>query len=354
MSTSKSTNKHRRQKSNKQPMNEFEHGGDVKSFAKKIGCDDSQIIDLSSNINFVKPKVKLKSSKIDFASYPNYNKLKKVAAKFFKTKKQNIELFNGGSSAIFSLFRNLPNEKCVIYSPAYLEYKKATILHNKELALLNRYFDSFENIPNNSLIVFVNPSTPDGKNYKIKKLLKTWKEKNCTVIIDESFLDFSKKKSYVNQIDKYENIYILKSMTKIFGCAGVRLGVIISNQNNIAKLQTKEPLWKISSLDSSFIIKAIKQKGFLKKSYKKNKNAKKYLKQTLSKSGLFSKIYKSDANFILAKLKNQNASHLQHKLLKDKILIRECGNFDFLDNRFVRFAVKDKAQLKKLNKSLNG
>lgn len=335
-------------------MTEFSHGGDVKTFAKMLKCKQKDIIDLSSNINFVKPNIKIKPTKVDFATYPSYNKLKTTVAKFYKTQSLNIEIFNGGSSAIFSLFRNFEHKNCVIYSPAYLEYKKAAKIYNKEVVHLNRFDDDFNNIPSNTLVVFVNPSTPDGGFYKIKKLLKLWQEKNCTVIIDESFLDFGNKKSCVSHIKKYENIYVLKSMTKIFGCAGIRLGVVISNKNSIEKLQSTEPLWKISSLDMDFIIKAIKQKNFLKKSYKKNKKAKKYLKQILTKSKLFDKIYKSHANFILAKLKNQNANELQQKLLKDKILIRNCSNFDFLDDSFARFAVKEKKQLQKLNKSLNG
>jgi len=112
-------------------MTTFEHGGDVTAFAKACGCDISEVIDLSSNINFVKPHVNIDFNALDIAPYPNYETLYESIASHYGVNIEEIELFNGGSSAIFSLFRLLKGNhkglplRCTIYSPAYLEYKKA-------------------------------------------------------------------------------------------------------------------------------------------------------------------------------------------------------------------------------------
>ena len=112
-------------------MQTYQHGGDIKAFAKKVGCAESEVIDLSSNINFVHPNVTLD---FDIRSYPNYETLYESLATHFKVQSSELELFNGGSSAIFSLFRELKNETCVLYSPAYLEYKKQRYYVKKNLS----------------------------------------------------------------------------------------------------------------------------------------------------------------------------------------------------------------------------
>jgi len=332
-------------------MKTFEHGGDIKSFAKKLNCKKKEIIDLSSNINFIKPKIDIDFNTLEISSYPKYEKLYKSIAKNYKIKDNNLELFNGGSSAIFTLFRHLQLKKCTIYSPAYLEYKKSAILNSYKINLIDRFENIYEDIPQNSLVIFVNPSTPDGKYYDLEKLFKIWKKKNATVLIDESFLDFTKKSSAIKYLKEYKKLYILKSLTKFYSSAGIRAGIIISSSKNISQLKKQEPMWKISQFDSSYIKEALKDKRFKKESLDKNDKNRKLLQKLLEKQSFIKKVYKSEANFFLVKLKELNAKELQTKLLKDKIMIRDCSNFDFLDNSYVRIAVKNKNSIKVLKKA---
>ncbi|MEA3315469.1 MAG: aminotransferase class I/II-fold pyridoxal phosphate-dependent enzyme [Campylobacterota bacterium] len=332
-------------------MLEYAHGGDIKSFAKKIKCKIKKVIDLSSNINFIKPNIKYDFNSIDISSYPNYDEIYKIIAKYYKIKTNQIELFNGGSSAIFSLFQNfryLHLKDCTIYSPAYLEYKKAANLFGYNIHHINRFKNIYKKVKQNSLVVFVNPSTPDGKYYNLKKLFQIWKKANATVLIDESFLDFTKYPSDIKFIKEYKKLYILKSMTKFYSCAGVRSGVVVSNKKNIQKLQNKQPQWKLSQYDINYIKYALKDKKFRKKSLLENKKSKKYLEKILAKSDISTKIYKSDANFILVELNNITANELQKRLEPYNIMVRDCSNFDYLDERYVRIAVKSKNDLKQL------
>ncbi len=327
-------------------MTKFAHGGDIKSFAKNINCEVSDIIDLSSNINFVKPKLKLDFNLLDISSYPTYDKLYKDIAKLYKVKSSKIELFNGGSSAIFSLFSQLKLKECTIYSPAYLEYKKASETFGYKLNLINRFKDIYQDVPKDSLVVFVNPSTPDGKFYDIKKLINIWKKANATVLIDESFLDFTPHPSATKYLKSYKNLYILKSMTKIYSSAGIRIGTLISTKKNIKKLKKQQPAWKLSQFDISYLTKALKKKKFIIKSQKKTNKSKEYLYKILDDSKLVEKIHLSCANYVLIKLKNLKANQFQELLKPYKIMVRDCQNFDFLDDSYVRIAVKEKSKMK--------
>jgi len=329
-------------------MKEFQHGGDIESFAKKANCKVKDVIDLSSNINFLKPKLDIDFNTLDISSYPNYDKLYKAISKHYNVLKSEIELYNGGSSAIFKLFENLRLKHCTIYSPAYLEYKKAAQNFGYEIDLINRFSDIKKEVKKGSFVIFVNPSTPDAKCYNIKKLLKSWIEKGCTILIDESFLEFTDLESITKYIKKYDKLYILKSMTKFYSSAGIRVGTIVSSKENIKRLKQKEPMWKISTFDMNYLIEVLKYKEFYKKAKRKNIENKELLISILKGYSFIKKVHKAEANYVLIKLKNIDAKQLQKKLIPYKIMIRDCSNFDFLDSSYVRIAVKNKASIKAL------
>lgn len=333
-------------------MNTFFHGGGVEHFAKTINCDSSEVIDFSLNINFVKPQINIDFNTLELTSYPNFEKLYESIAKLYGIKKGEIELFNGRSSAIFSLFRTLDLKECVIYSPAPLEYKKASTTFGYKTTIINRFFDINEPIEENSLVIFSNPSSPDGNYYNLETLFPLWTKANATIIIDESFLDFTNEKSAIEFLKCYPKLYIVKSMSEFYGNAGIRIGLIISNKMAISNLKRNEPLWKISYYDSYFLLEALKDKSFKKIAKALNAKNNLLLEQILTNSNLFQTIFPSNGNFILGKLKNSKASILQNYLSKYKIFIKNCSNFDGLDDSYVRFAVKNTKDLETLEKAL--
>ena len=333
-------------------MEKFTHGGQINLFAKELNCKVDEVIDLSSNINFIKPSLKIDLNMINVSSYPIYDNLYEKIALKYKVDISNIELFNGGSNAIFALFNHLNLNHCTIYSPAYLEYKRACKVYKYEYDLINRFTQINRAVKKDSLIIFVNPSTPDGQFYNIEEYLEAWDKLNCTVLIDESFLDFTNFKSVLQYVNKYKKLYVLKSMTKFYSCAGVRCGILISSKKNIVKIKEQEPMWKLSQYDSCYLQNALEDEIFNKTSKVINIKNHLMLKNVLEKSKLFIKIFSSDCNFLLVKLKINNATYLQNHLKKYKIMIRDCANFDFLDDSYVRIAVKNEASIEILEKAL--
>ena len=334
-------------------MKTFEHGGQIEKFAFDLGCDVSEIIDLSSNINFVKPQINVDFNSLDISSYPTYDKLYEKIASNYEVESSQIELFNGGSSAIFSLFKHLNLESCSIYSPAYLEYKKASLNFGYKLNLINRFENINVEIKKNSLVIFVNPSTPDGKYYDLEELMQKWIENSCTILIDESFVDFCDKPSAIKYLESYDKLYILKSMTKFYSSAGIRVGTIVSTKENIEKLKEFEPMWKLSQFDSIYLQNALEDKVFKSISIKINEKNRIELENILKSSTLVEEISTSSANYILVKLKDIKAKEFQERLKPYKIMVRDCSNFDYLDDRFVRIAVKSSSANDSLKRALN-
>ena len=328
----------------------MKHGAGIYKVAKQLRCSADEILDYSSNINTYNPNVNITLTNHQLARYgdSSYKGVIKAISNKYKIQKTQISLYNGATSAIFELFKNLKQKDVYLYAPLYGEYEKAASISKKNIVKINR-FKELDFIPKkNSIVVFVNPSTPDGKHYNLTKLFKLWKKQNCTIILDESFIEFQKLKSLRNQIEVYKKLYIIQSFSKFYSCAGVRIGAIFSDSNNIEKLKT--PLWNLSTFDVEFLSKRLKDKSFEKISRTLHKKHKDELLKILKKSNLFSKIYKSDSNFFLTKSKHSRKIFIH--LLQNKILVRTCGSFDSLSNDYLRFAVKDSNANKQLKQSL--
>ncbi len=329
------------------------HGGNINAFSQEVGCDISEVIDLSSNINFLKPNIDVDFNTLDISAYPNYDELQEVIDKLYQVERSQIELYNGATTAIYSLFRELDLKHCTLYAPLYGEYKNSALLHGYEVELINRLDNIEKEVRLGSLVVFVNPSTPDGKFYELEKLMNKWIEKGCTVLVDESFLDFTPYASATKYLKVYDKLYILKSMTKFYSSAGIRVGALLSARKNIEALQSREPLWKISEFDSHYLQSALRDEEFPLMSRKINDEYRELLVKVLKNSSYVDEVYPSCANFVLVKLKNIDAKAFQELLNPYKVMVRNCANFDFLDDGFVRIAVKDKGFLRVLEEALS-
>jgi len=319
----------------------MKHGANIYKYAKELGIKPKKIIDFSSNINFIEHQYEIKADTKRYYD-PNYTLLKKSIAKRYSVKKKNIALFNGASSAIVTLLQTLPQSDVFLYAPLYGEYQSA--LKAKNITLINRFTNLYALPKKGSIVIFVNPATPDGKYYNLEKLFELWKKQECIVILDESFLEFEGLKSYRDRIKSYQELYIIQSFSKFYGCAGVRIGAIFAKKKHLVKLP--QPMWALSSFDVEFLLKRLCDSAFRKETIQQHKKQKKQLKKILERHF---EVYESDANFFLVK---NSYKKLFQKLLKQGILIRPCGSFDFLDDGYIRFAVKDKKSHKRLQKVL--
>ena len=329
----------------------MKHGGNIYKIAKKLTCKPKEIIDFSSNINSYHPKIELRINDEIIVPYADasYKNLKKSISQAYNIKSKNLALYNGASSAIFELLRYLKALHVTLYAPLYSEYESAAKQSNKKIVKINRFEDITKKPKKGSIVIFVNPSTPDGKFYNLDKLFKIWKKRKCTVILDESFLEFETLKSERAHIKKYKKLYIIQSFSKFYSCAGVRIGAIFSNEKNIKKLL--KPRWNLSSFDVAFLDKRLQDKSFIHKTHSLHVKHKRELFDILKESTHFSKIYPTSSNYFL--VQSPKAHKLYLGLLKHKILVRECKNFDFLDKSHLRFAVKESHSHKLLKKALH-
>jgi len=237
----------------------------------------------------------------------------------------------------------------VLYTPLYGEYAHIAGELGCKVHNINRFSQLMVDIPKYSTAIFVNPSTPDGQLYDMQELMAAWQAADCTIIIDESFLDFCVADSVAEYIASYDKLYIIKSLSKFYGCAGIRIGFIIAAAQAIKELKRYEPAWKLSSLDMMYMQQALANTDFIEQTRQQTVYLRNLLRLALQASGLFEQIYSGQANFLLAKLANNgDGYHLQTLLESSRILIRVCDNFEGLDKRYVRFAVKNARAISQL------
>ncbi len=333
------------------------HGGNIYRFAEHIGCLPEQVLDFSANIN-PEQAVDLRClQSVQLGPYadPDYKALKlAISSRYPVPASADIEVYNGASAAIFALLRCLQPQDLVLYTPLYGEYAHIAEQLGCKLYNINRFEYLTASVPQRSTVIFVNPSTPDGQLYDLQALLAIWQAADCTIIIDESFLDFCLADSVVSHLASYDKLYIIKSLSKFYGCAGIRIGFIMAAASAISALKCYEPAWKLSSLDMLYMQQALANTDFIAQTRQQTAYLRTRLQLALQASGLFERIYPGQANFLLAKLAGQSDGyHLQAQLISARILIRVCDNFDGLDKHHLRFAVKNAQAIGQLADALN-
>jgi threonine-phosphate decarboxylase len=345
------------------------HGGNIYQISRQLGFKPDQVLDFSANINPLgfSPRIKKVFSIPDRAihHYPDHEAYDLVCelAKFHHVPRENILAGNGSTEFIFLLPRLIRPNRVLLVVPTFSEYEaslkmvkakilyfrtleeeKFCILEKQLLEEMKRGYDA---------LYICNPGNPTGiltRAAMLKRLVAAARQYGTKIIIDETFIDFHEDQSLKQETRRYENLYILRSMTKFFGIPGLRAGYIFSHIDNINNLKKVREPWTMNALAQLASIESLRDTIFIKKTIRYVENARHNFVSEL-KTIPFLEIIDGKANYLLLKL-SQNSfisvSELFARLLQKGIIIRQCENFYGLDHRFFRVAVRKKNENKKL------
>jgi len=340
------------------------HGG---KYSVKNPSPD--LLDFSSNINPLgaSPMVRryLKRQLGSISEYPDSDSvnLRKALQWYCKIPHEQIVIGNGATEIIYNFCKAFLSKKTpvLIPIPTFGEYEAAAKLSGCKITFfktmnLESNLDNFiKKIPKNGCVFVCNPNNPTGKLLSKRNLLKiiqAAKKKSSLAFVDESFIELvsESNQSIIKYVKKFSNLFILRSMTKSFGLAGIRVGYGIGSKQIISILNNLKIPWNVSGLAQHAARAALCSISYLNKAKKIIENESQYLRNSISKIDGF-ECHDAAANFILIKTK-QKSKTIQKKLLKKKILIRDCSSFRGLDNNYIRIAVKTRKENKKLVKAL--
>jgi histidinol-phosphate aminotransferase len=144
------------------------------------------------------------------------------------------------------------------------------------------------------------------------------------VIIDEAYIDFSEKPSFLNLVTRYPNLILMQTFSKAFGLAAVRVGMAFTNPVIVQYFNKLKPPYNISTINQRAVLNKLDNVEEYKSQVLRIKRERERLSVTLSKMKIVEKVYRSDANFLLVKVKN--ADFIYNELVKRNIIIRNRNN----------------------------
>lgn len=325
---------------------EYIHGGDI--YGKEVD------LDFSVNINplgMPKGSIKAAMEGIGCASqYPDYNctELKGKIAEKKKINREKILVGNGAAELIFAFCQSIRPSIALAVAPCFVEYERAVqsvggVMRYAPLSQ-NAGFEIQEDfvsmITEEIDIVFLcNPNNPTGKLIPreiLKSIIRKCEETNTYLYIDECFLNFlPEEEDYTLLGIKSSYVIILRAFTKIYGMPGLRLGyAVCENKELLYKTRMVLQPWNVSIVAQMAGIAALEDEEYLKETHKLIQKERNYLKEEMEK-GLVEKVYDSQGNFLLFKAEED----LAERLLKKKILIRDCSSFPNLSRGYFRICV---------------
>jgi threonine-phosphate decarboxylase len=215
-----------------------------------------------------------------------------------------------------------------------------------------------EKTRNSDAIFLCNPNNPTGLfSYKSIQELVEKIDHSIKILIDESFIEFvdEKKhpKSFIEKINEFPNIVVLRSMTKSFGLAGLRLGYCISHPTTEKKISNNKITWNINGLAQLAGITALDNLSHLRKARKIITTERELMHDRINHNlNSFSAI-KSDVNFYLIRLSHGSSRQIRDLLIKKNgILVRECSDFKGMSDKYIRVAVRTREENSVLFNSL--
>jgi histidinol-phosphate aminotransferase len=275
---------------------------------------------------------------VNLSEYPSINNKDLIISlcNYCGVDEQNIQIFNGSDSALHYIFASFlnPETKVLIFYPSYNQVETYIQLYSNNLHysyitdLFGRHEYNFSDIDNNNVIYITNPNNPTGKIIEpsiIESLLIKHPDK--LFVIDEAYYEFSNK-TCINLVKIYTNLIVIRTFSKAFSLASMRLGYICSNVNNINEINKIRNTKEVNSFAQFLGLTALNNINFVKDRIEIINKNKTIFTNELKKLNI--EFIDSMSNFVLIKVKN--STDLINKLTEKNILIRDRSSFKGLEN----------------------
>ncbi|MCX5999485.1 MAG: histidinol-phosphate transaminase [Chloroflexi bacterium] len=336
------------------------HGGPDYAELEALGLSPDDVIDFSVSSNPIGPPRGVRSAarhaRIDRYPDSQAGELRHLLAEKLGVASEQILVGSGSTELIrLAALAYLDRyDKAMIIEPTFAEYEVACRIMGS--AIIRQHLaeeDDFALDTDQSrrlmeqhrprLVFICNPNNPTGKYVRKRDFVTLFSAAgDSLVVLDEAYVPFvSRAWSWRDMIDS-GNLLVLRSMTKDYNLAGLRLGYAIARADIIEALRTVCPPWNVNSVAQQAGITALEQKDFAKRSRLMVARAKDYLVSELTRLGF--RCLPSDANYFLVDV--GNAADFRRRLLRQKLLVRDCASFGL--PHLVRIAPRRMSHCRKL------
>lgn len=337
------------------------HGSDIEKIETCYGIAKEEITSFSANVNPLGISYRLKEelpAHLDaITRYPDreYTALRKCLAEYVHTDYQKILVGNGSTEFISLVMQMIRPSKALIVGPTYSEYEHEISLVNgrthyfrlqeeKEFAL---DIDALKHALTTDvdLLVLCNPNNPTSSRIDssaMRTILDTCKENGIFVMVDETYVEFTPNAEEITSIpltDFYNNIIILRGISKFFAAPGLRLGyAVCGNRKFLRELDSRKNPWTINSLAAVAGEIMFRDTKYIQDTYALIDAERKRICRILDNCDALT-YYPPMANFILLKINKEGVTSqdLFDAAIRKGLMIRDCSTFPFLDQKYIRF-----------------
>jgi histidinol-phosphate aminotransferase len=263
---------------------------------------------------------------------PYQKELKRAISGYKEIPEENIFLGNGSDEIIdlcFRVFCRPGVDKALTFTPTYGMYEVSASVNDVQvikLPLTRSFQIDMENVipiledKNLKLVFICSPNNPSGNSINYADVEYIVSKSESIVVIDEAYIDFSDKPSFIKLVEKYPNLIVMQTFSKAFGLASVRVGMAFASSTIVQYFNKIKPPYNISTINQKTALSKISRSYEVAKQVRKIKREKEKLVFQIGKLDLTEMIYPSDANFILVKVKD--ADLIYGELVKMNIITR--------------------------------
>ena len=264
---------------------------------------------------------------------PSHGDVKYKLAQVKDITVDQIAIGNGSDELIDILMRIFCRpgiDKVLTFVPTYGMYKVCASINDVSIVQcpLNNSFQiettELNDVLFNPLIrmIFIcSPNNPTGNLINAEDIEFILKRTRGLVVLDEAYIDFANETSKISWLNKYSNLVVVQTMSKAWGLAGARIGVMYASKEIIDLVNKIKAPYNVSALNQSAALEALSKDGELAKSIKRIKKAKKYLTEELLKLDVVQHIFPSETNFLLVRFKN--SKYVYQSLISNNIVVRD-------------------------------
>ena len=264
--------------------------------------------------------------------YPDdsYKDLKKAVVGYIGCKEDNICVGNGSSELLDLCIKTFVdnNELILSLDPTFSMYSiYAKVFNTKYMGaeVDNDFVINVDKVikdikeSNPKLTIICNPNNPTGSIIKRDNVLKIVKSTDNVVIVDEAYMEFCDE-SVIDEIENYENLIVLRTLSKAFSMAGIRTGYLVANDDLVKTIEKVRSPYNLNSISAALAMLGLGKKDKMIRYVEEVKEERKKLLNELLNMGI--KVFESGANFLFF---YSDIESLEMKLVNEDVLIRKFG-----------------------------
>lgn len=292
---------------------------------------------------------------------PQQENLKSQLAALKGVRPSKMLLGNGSDEVLDLIFRAFCEpgiDNVITLPPTYGMYKVLADLNeveDREVRLTLGFQPNIEGILgqvdiNTKLVLLCSPNNPTGNTFSEEAVLELLTRFRGLVIVDEAYIDFSQKQSWLQKLEEFPNLVITQTLSKAYGMAGIRLGICYASEAIIRILNKIKPPYNVNILTQLKAAERIARYEEVKAEIDQILGQRDFLERELQKMPFIEKIFPSEANFLLVKVDDADRRYSQ--LLEREIVVRNRSTQPLCENT-IRLTVGTMEENVKLIKALN-